>query len=217
MVSKERLAILYQETDDKINKEKIFKEIYSKLEREAYELCHYYKDFLYKFSDKDIFFEEALQESKLCLVKCIDKFDASKNTKLSTFYRTCLANHLSDVYRGYIKINKNELIDTSVFNWLNTDTENDIVSKFDNKKLYDLFNYHLEKIHYSKPIHKKIFKEYLGFVDDADLLSKESFGTIGERYNLSRMAIKKIVDKYFELLKNSLKRSGDLDKIQEYL
>ena len=31
------------------------------------------------------------------------------------------------------------------------------------------------------------------------------------------MAIKKIVDKYFELLKNSLKRSGDLDKIQEYL
>ena len=80
-----------------------------------------------------------------------------------------------------------------------------------------MFNYHLEKIHYSKPIHKKIFKEYLGFVDDVDLLSKESFGTIGERYNLSRMAIKKIVDKYFELLKNSLKRSGDLDKIQEYM
>ena len=44
MVSKERMAILYQETDDKISKEKIFKEIYSKLEREAYELCHYYKD-----------------------------------------------------------------------------------------------------------------------------------------------------------------------------
>ena len=37
-------------------KEKIFKEIYSKLEREAYELCHYYKDFLYKFSDKIIFY-----------------------------------------------------------------------------------------------------------------------------------------------------------------
>ena len=33
MVSKERLAILYQETDDKISKEKIFKEIYSNLER----------------------------------------------------------------------------------------------------------------------------------------------------------------------------------------
>ena len=36
MVSKERLAILYQETDDKISKEKIFKEIYSKQSRNAY-------------------------------------------------------------------------------------------------------------------------------------------------------------------------------------
>ena len=186
MVSKERLAVLYQETSDKCNKEKIYKEIYSQLEREAYELCHYYKNFMCKAYNKDTFFEEAMQEARLCLAKCIERFDASKNTKLSTFYRTCLVNHLSTVFKSFIKINKNEFIDTSVFNWLNVDAESDIVSQFDNKKLYDLLNIHLENLHYSKPIHKKIFKEYLGFSDNADLSSKKSFGAMGERYDLSR-------------------------------
>lgn len=217
MISEERLAVLYQETPDKNNKAKIFKKIYSSLEREAYELCHYYRSFLHKFADKDMFFEEAMQEARLCLVKCVDKFNANKNAKLSTFYRTCLANHLSDVYRNYIKVNKNEFIDTSVFNWLNVENEYNTESEFDNKKLYDLLNSHLDKICYSKPSHKKIFKEYFGFMDNDDLPSNESFAALGEKYNLSRMAVKKIIDKYFDLLKENLNQSGDLERLQEYL
>lgn len=215
MASKERMVLLYQETENKRNKEKIFREIWEGLEREAYSVCHYYYNFIKNFRDNNSFLEDAIQESKLCLVRCIDKFNIKKNTSLSTFYRTCLQNHIYNVYKDYINISRNEFIDTSAFNWLNNDVEDNLTENIDNKALYDLFDKHLDKIHYTKPIHKDIFKDYVEFSDTSSL--KESFGSLGEKYKLSRMAIKKIVDKYFELLRNSLEQSGDLDKVKEYL
>ena len=215
MVTKERLVLLYQETEDSKNREKLFKKIWEGLEREAYEICHYYEKFLKKMANSDVFFDEVVQEAKLCLVRCVDKFDIKRNANISTFYRTCLINHIFDAYKDYIKIHQNELIDTSAFDWIHGSSDEDWEVDIDNKTLYGLFDKHLEKLKYSKPIHKKIFKEYLGFSEDSTL--KESFGSLGDKYQLSRMAIKKIVDKYYKLLKISLKDSGDLEKIQEYL
>lgn len=215
MISKERMVLLYQETNNKDNKERIFKAIWKGLEREAYSVCHYYHNFIKKFGDNDSFLEESIQESKLCLVKCIDKFDIKKNTSLSTFYRACLQNHIFDMYKSYININRNELIDTSVFDWVNNNSEDNSDEAIDNKVLHGLLSKHLNAIYYTKPIHEKIFKDYFGFSESSS--QKESFGSLGEKYKLSRMAIKKIVDKYFKILRDSLEQSGDLDKIKEYL
>lgn len=216
MISRERLVLLYQETSDKKCKERIFYKIYKTVEKEAYELCHYYRNLLNYVTDREAFFEDALQEARLCLVKCLEKFDITKDTKLSTFYRTCLANHLSDVYRDFSKIKKREVIDSELINYVNGDfNDEENIVEIDNRGLKEIFDKHIDKLPYSKPIHKQIFKDYLGFGDKQ--YKKESFGNIGTEYKLSRMAIKKITDKYFRLLIKSLKSNGDMERIKEYL
>lgn len=216
MVSQERLVLLYQETDDKRSREKIFLKIYDSLKKEAFDICHYYRRILNGVYDKDLFFEDAIQESKLCLLKCMDKFDVKKDTKLSTFYRVCLQNHLFDFYKTYYKIGKSEVVDSSVLDYTNgvfNDEEN--IIKIDNEELKKILDKHIDNLSYSKPIHKQIFKDYIGFSDK--LYKKESFGNIGMEYKMSRMAIKKITDKYFKLLIKSLKSNGDIEKLRKYL
>lgn len=216
MVSKERLVLLYQETDDKKNKEKIFLTVYESLKREAFDICHYYRNLLNNMVDKEAFFEDAMQESKLCLLKCMDKFDIKKDTKLSTFYKVCLTNHLFDFYKSNYKTGKNEIIDSTILNYTNgvfNDEEN--IEKIDNQILKKILDKHIDSLSYSKPAHKQIFKDYIGFGDK--LYKKESFGNIGSEYKMSRMAIKKITDKYFKLLIKSLKTNGDIEKLKEYL
>ena len=216
MVSQERLVLLYQETDDKRSREKIFLKIYDSLKKEAFDICHYYRRILNGVYDKDLFFEDAIQESKLCLLKCMDKFDVKKDTKLSTFYRVCLQNHLFDFYKTYYKIGKSEVVDSSVLDYTNgvfNDEEN--IIKIDNGELKKILDKHINDLPYSKSIHKQIFKDYIGFSDK--LYKKESFGNIGMEYKMSRMAIKKITDKYFKLLIKSLKSNGDIEKIRKYL
>lgn len=217
MGNNEKLALLYQETPSKENKEKIFKVIYDALIDEAREVCHYYKKCLNRIANQDLFFEDAMQEACICLVKCIENFDISKNTQLSTYYKTCLSNHLSDVFKSSVKIGINEFIDSTAFDWINNGYSNEtVVENIDNKVLYDILSKHIDNLPFSKPLHKQIFKDYWQFSDDKSL-DKTSFGSLGTRYKLSRMAVKKIVDKYFALLKQSLVRSGDIDRIQEYL
>lgn len=216
MCSNEKLALLYQETPSLKNKEKIFNKIYKSLEKEAFDVCHFYRNCLNYLTNRDLFFEDAMQEARICLIKCIEKFDISKNTKLSTFYQICLSNHISDFYKDFAKIGKSEIIDSNAFEWVNNNySEEDNFNNIDNSELKNIFKKHIEDLPYSKIIHKKIFMDYFGFNEEN--IKKESFASLGNKYNLTRMAIKKIVDKYFFLLKESLKCNGDLKKIREYL
>lgn len=216
MCSNEKLALLYQETPDKKNKEKIFNRIYKSLEKEAFDVCHFYKNCLNFLTNKDLFFEDAMQEARLCLVKCIEKFDINKNTQLSTFYQICLTNHLSDFYKNFANIGRSEIIDTNAFEWSGDNySDEEIINDIDKKILKSILSKKIQELEYSKPIHKSIFINYIGFNEEN--LKKESFASLGAKYGLTRMAIKKIVDKYFKLLKESLQKSGDMDKIQQYL
>ena len=214
MCTNEQLALLYQETQDKKSREKIFTKVFKDVERMAYDICLFHKNSLNKLANQEDFFEDAMQEARLVLVKCIESFDATKNTLLSTYYGTCLKNHIANMVVGVKKIGINEFVDSTVFNWINKTTDEDVVEKIDNQILYKILNKHIDGLSYSKPIHKQIFKDYFGLTDKS---KKESFGSLAQRYILSRMAVKKIIDKYFALLKRSLEKNGDIDRIQEYL
>lgn len=216
MCSNEQLALLYQETQDKKSKEKIFKIIFKNVEGMAKSIYHYYKNELGKFVSQDSFFEDdIMQEAKLCLLKCIENYNTEKNTLLSSYYWYCLSNHLSDVAKTYRDVGINEMVDSNIFNWINTDVEDTAIEDIDNKTLYSIFNKHINSLPYSKPVHRQIFQDYYGLSENCS--KKESFGSLANKYLLSRMAVKKIVDKYFALLKQSLEKSGDIDRIQEYL
>lgn len=217
--SNELLALLYQETSNQKSKERIYNIIYKRLEREAFDVCHYYKNLLNKLADKEAFFEDAMQEAGLCLMSCIEKYKTDKDAQLATFYRKCLQNHISDFFKDFKKRGRNEMIDSEVFNWIVVDdSENDIADDLDSQFLRKTMKKHIDNIKFSKPVHENIFREYMGFLSNGEITDlRVSFGDLGEKYNLSRAAIKKVIDKYMAQLTHNLSNNGDMYKLKEYL
>lgn len=217
VVSNNELVELYRGTRVNKNKDIIFKQLYKNLEKGAMKICHYYSDYLLVPCRED-FFEEALQESKLCLLKCIDSFCSNKNATFSTFYYKCLRNYIYNLFKHKFKSVIAEVTDEMVLDWavnLNGFEDNPMDKVIDNQDLRTIFLNNIDSIHFSKDKHKTIFVDYLGFSENGNI--DENFNTLSRKYNLSRTAIKKICDKYFEILVNNLENTGDLDKIKIYL
>ena len=217
MCSNEDLVKLYRETPSKRNKEILFNKIHQRLKKEAMAICHYYSYTICKSYRPD-FFEEAEQESQVCLLKCIETFNEKKYTLFSTFYYICLKNYLSNVRKRYIEFISNEMVNTSVLEWQGeeADYEMDIEQSADNKMLYKTSDDIIEKLPFKRALHKQIFKDYVGFNDSKET-DTFNFNYLSKVYNLSRTAIKKICDKYFDMLKDELIKSGDIDKVKQYL
>ena len=92
----------------------------------------------------------------------------------------------------------------------------DIEQSADNKMLYKTLDDIIEKLPFKRALHKQIFKDYVGFNDNKET-DTFNFNYLSKVYNLSRTAIKKICDKYFDMLKDELIKSGDIDKVKQYL
>lgn len=214
LVNNEELVEFYRDTKTKQNKNIIFNKIYNSLEKEAMKICHYYANSLSK-NYKNDFFEEAMQEAKICLLKCIENFSIEKNVMFSTFYYKCLKNHIYNIRHDRFMSIVNEVTDDSVLNWSGDFEENNVENYVDSNILKEIFRKNIDNISFTKPIHKDIFVDYIGFGESGN--SDETFASLSRKYLLSRMAIKKICDKYFIALKNVLKNSGDIEKIRIFL
>lgn len=217
MVTNDDLVNLYRETEIKRNKEVIFNKIYNNLEKEAMKICHYYCNLLLK-PYHDYFFEEAMQESKLCLLRCIDNFSNKKNATFSTFYYKCLKNHIYNLYRRKFINLINEVVDDSVLDWIGSNSFTnqaplDVV--IDNKDLKEILSNAINYINFTKPQHKNIFLEYVGFGDKD--YCESNFSNLSRKYGLTRMAIKKICDKYFAILKDIINENPEFKNIKIFL
>lgn len=214
-VTNDDLVNLYKSTNDERNKNIIFNKLYNNLEKGAMKICHYYSNCLLQHYRED-FFEEAVQESKICLLKCIYSFLPQKPNKFITFYYKCLKNHIYNIFRTKFKNIITEVTDELVLDWVGSSFEENPSDKIvDNKILYDIFNDNIKQIDFSRPRHKEIFLDYIGFNDSKN--TDETFSTLGRKYGISRVAVKKICDKYFNILVNILKEGGNLQKLKIFL
>lgn len=214
MVGNEELVSLYLETDIKKNKEIIFKKLYNSLKKEAMKICHFYNKALSKTNNND-FFEDLEQEAQICLFKCIDRFQDNKSASFATFYYKCLKNHLANVFNKKFNTVINEMVDTSILSWQKNIHNTDIEESLDNKTLFNILESNIENLPFKKSVHKNIFKEYVGFTEDKN--TDESFASLSRKYDLSRMAVKKICDRYLAILKTQLQDNGDIDKVKIFL
>lgn len=215
MISNEELVKLYNEgSTSKKSKEIIFKQILKNFEGMTMGICHFYSNNV-PLSSREMFFENAVQEANICLLKSIEHFDISTKNKFSTFYFKCLGNHIGNVFKNKVQHYSNEIIDNTIFDWHNGSDNNTIECQTDNKLLYNILKTNLDKINYTKPIHRTIFLDYIGFGEDGD--NDENFASLGRKYQLSRMAIKKICNKYFNILKDILKANQEIENLKMFL
>lgn len=214
MVSNEELASLYLSTVSVKNRDIIFKKLWNNLSKGAMKVCHYYSNALINLNNTD-FFEELEQEAKICLFKTIERFKIDRNVKFSTFYYTCLKNYLSDIFDKKFNTVTNEIVDTSLIGWQKGFSRANFDKVADNKTLYNILNDYIEKIKFSKPAHENIFRDYYGF--NKEMISDNNFANLSRKYGITRVAIKKVCDKYFLELKKLLKNNGDIDRIRLFL
>lgn len=209
----EDLVVLYGETKSKYNQNIIFNKLFNSLLKRTMKICYFYINTLIPNAKED-FLEELIQESKICLFQCINKFKFDKNARFATFYYKCLKNHISNVFHSKFNVFVNEMPDTPVFDWLNMSINN-VEYNAESRILYSILDKNLSNIKYSSLMHENVFKEYLGFKKDAN--GDDSFASLSRKYGISRVAIKKICDKYFKLLKNQIQQNGDIEKLKAYL
>lgn len=214
MVSNEKLILLYKETKDSKNKNIIFQELYNNFENMAIKICNYYCRFIPTCHQED-FLEESLQEAKLCLVKCIDNFVPKMGAKFITFYFKGLKNHICNLFSEKIKRINSELSNNPMLEWKDFGYQPNFEEEIDKKMLRGIFDELIEKISFSKPIHKSIFLDYIGFNEDKN--TDENFSTLSKKYGLTRMAIYKICTKYIEIAKEVLEKDDCLDKVKTFL
>lgn len=213
MVSNEKLVLLYKETTDSRNKNIVFSKLYGNLEKGARKICYHYCRLLANFCQED-FFEECLQEAQVCLLKCIASFKSNRNTKFITFYFKSLQNHIQNIFTDKFKKNSVEFANNPIIEWKDFDFESRVTDQIDRKALREFFDKIIDKVNFSKPSHKAIFLDYIGFNEDKN--TDETFSSLSRKYNLTRMAVGKICNKYLEIIRNELTITGQIDKLREF-
>lgn len=213
MVSNEQLILLYKETMDSKNKNLLFNKLFGNLEKGAMKVCHYYCKLLPAFYQED-FFEESIQEARLCLLKCINAFIPSNGTKFITFYFKGLSNHICNYFSDKIKRINSELSNNPLIEWKDFGYDSQIEENIDRIILRDILDDLIDKINFSKNIHKSIFLDYIGFNEEKN--TDENFCSLSKKYNLTRMAIGKICNKYLDIARNILKREQKLESIKSF-
>lgn len=213
MVTCEELVELYKSTSIKKNKNIIYANIYDNLKNGAMKICHCYSDLL-PISLRSEAFDDYLSESKICLLNCIEKFNPELKNKFITFYFSCLKNDIKTQFKQQIKKYSNEIGYSSIFDCYSSDNLDNYEEHIDDNFLKKIFKKNIEELNYSKPIHKSIFLDYLGFSEDKE---SKNFSELGAKYKISRMGSKKICNKYMELLKKHLANNGDIEKLKLFL
>lgn len=215
MVTNEDLVELFNGTKSEENRNIIFKELFKRLGSGTKSICGYYAKLL-KERTRD-FIEEAEQECMICMLNCFKRYNRNKNVKFITFYYTCLQHHLFNFYKSVYALNISEFSNTEYIEECKTDLNLDkLEDNIDSDSLYSLLDKELNKIAFIKPLHRKVFRDYIGF--NSKKQDDDNFANIGRKYNYSRMAVKKICDRYMKQLVENIENDSNLsDKMRVFL
>lgn len=225
VISNEKLALLYNETEDKKNKQKIFLELKENLEAKTKKIVHF---FIKNFSEQYEKYEDYknyIQAADMVLVSTLNMFMGTNDKfVLEKWYIERLKNEIYDMNRNKIKKENNEVcMDFQLEHMENITSYNnydDLDNIVDNSFLYDILKTYLDKIEYkpfgnlTKDYFKNILIENLGFNEDR---TPKSYAELARIENCTRQNIKYICEKYKKKLVKLLEKDNKLEELKQYL
>lgn len=224
-ISNEKLALLYNETENKQNKQKIFIELKNNLKDKTKKIIHF---FIKNFSDQHEKYDDYqnyMQTADMILLSTLNMFMGTNDKFiLEKWYVERLKNEIYDINRDKIKKENNEVCMDfqlehmeNITSYDNYDNSDEMV---DNSFLYDILKVYLNKIEY-KPYNtktegyfKNILMENLGFNEEK---IPKSYAELARIENCTRQNIKYICEKYKKKLVKLLKKDNRIEELRQYL
>lgn len=224
-ISNEKLALLYNESDDKRNKQKLFLELKENLEAKTKKIVHF---FIKNFSEQYEKYEDYknyIQAADMVLVSTLNMFMGTNDKFiLEKWYVERLKNEIYDMNRDKIKKENNEVcMDFQLEhmeNIISSDNLDDLDCTVDNSFLYDILKVYLNKIEYkpfgekTEDYFKNILMENLGFNEEK---IPKSYAELARIENCTRQNIKYLCEKYKKKLVKLLKKDNKLEELRQYL
>ena len=224
-ISNEKLALLYNETEDKRSKQKIFLELKNNLKNKTKKIVHF---FIKNFSEDAQKYDDYInytQAADMVLVSTLNMFMSTNDRFiLEKWYIERLKNEIYDINRDKIKKENNEVcMDFQLEHMENVISSNNINyldCGIDNGCLYDILKRYIDRIEFkpfgekTKDYFKNIFMEKLGFNETK---IPKSYAELARIENCTRQNIKYICEKYKKKLVKLLKKDNKLEELRQYL
>lgn len=225
VISNEKLALLYNETEDKKNKQKIFLELKDNLKEKTSKIINFWvKNFSDNYEKYDDF-QTYRQIADLTLVDTLNIFmGTNENFNLEKWYIERLKNNIYDANLYKIKKDNYEIsMDFQLENMDNIISDknySEIELSVDNKYLYDIIKSYIDKINFiskgqkKKSYYKNMFLDSIGF--NKEKISK-SYAEIAEQNNCTRQNVRDCCTRYMDSLKKLLEKDNRLEELGQYL
>jgi hemerythrin-like domain-containing protein len=224
-ISNEKLALLYNETDDKENKQKIFLELKNNLEEKTNKVIKFW---INNFSDQHKKKEDYLNFKQMADELIIYTINVSQNMSedfiFEKFYIRVLKNKLYDYGKDRIKIENNEiLMDISsecIENLISVDNYQDFDTSIDNEYLYDIFKVYINKLKFktngdkNSEYYRNIFVQSIGFNEEKEPVS---YAELAEQFGCTRQNIRDCCTRYTKQLIKLLEKDNKLEELRQYL
>lgn len=224
-ISNEKLALLYNETENKQNKQKIFLELKNNLKDKTKKIIHF---FIKNFSDQHEKYDDYqnyMQTADMILVSTLNMFMGTNDKFiLEKWYVERLKNEIYDMNRDKIKKENNEVcMDFQLEhmeNVISCDNLDNLDYVVDNSFLHDILEVYLNKIEFkpfgekTEDYFKNILMENLGFNEEK---IPKSYAELARIENCTRQNIKYLCEKYKKKLVKLLKKDNKLEELRQYL
>jgi len=227
----EKLALLYIESPDKINKQKIFLEIKKQLTLQSNKIIKYWlKNFCNNYEKSERYYEYK-QLADIALFLTLQRFATDNNIKIKYWFFMKFKNLLSDYTTTNLKIDdfeflvdlqENSLNDIMSINNIQNKNITSLDKIIDNNSLYNILKLYIDKIKVpfwsskkgSKNYYKKIFMDSLGFNKKRE---SKSYAELAEIHNCTRQNIRDICARYQKKLVELLEKENKLEELKQYL
>lgn len=224
-ISNEKLALLYNESDDKRGKQKIFLELKENLREKTSKIINLWvKRFSSEYNKSD----DRQTYSQIADMMILSTLETSKFRKadfvFEQWYIMILKNSLFDYNKDKNSVENLDICmdfqEEAMDNVVSHRNEQDFSQSVDNKVLYDILKLYIDKLDFwssegkDSNYYKNIFLESLGFNEEKD---PKSYAELAQINNCTRQNIRDCCMRYTKKLVKLLEKDNKLEELRQYL
>lgn len=221
----EKLALLYNESPSKQNRQKTFLKIKSNLKEKTDKIINFWiKNFSKqheKIDDRQIY----NQISDMMILSTLETIKYKKDDFIfEQWYVMIFKNALFDYNQDKTKLGSGEISmdfqEESMDNIISSKNYENISIGLDNKYLYDILEEYINKIDYwsskkgNQNYYKKIFMDSLGFNEERE---SKSYAELAEINNCTRQNVRDCCVRYTKKLVELLEKDNKLEELRQYI
>ena len=224
-LSNERLALLYNESNNKKSKEKLFLELKDNLKDKTERIINFWVGRFSESFEKKEDYETYRQIADMTLTSTLNMFMGTNDKfNLEKWYVERLKNSLYDINKDKVQKDNYEIYMDFQLEQMENIISNKNYESFDvdvdNKNLYDILLTYIDKIKFinkndkTSEDYKQIFLDSIGFNEDR---VQKSYAELAELSNCTRQNIYNNCKHYMQKLVKLLEKDNKLDVLRQYL